>query len=1737
MNQKRKISLMLVIILILQIILPIVINAKVVAIEDVNIEKEQVVNNSKKEVDTNLQTIKFGSYANENEDIEKNTEEIVKESTKVLEDTENISEAYLEWAELSDEEKQKTIQPREEFVDMSVLDGLVTSTSILPSKYNLRDKINIKTENQSPYGNCYAYAGLNSIETNIALKTGLTYDFSEMHVEYMTSDLLEGNRTLNEGGNFQTVVNYSKDLFGPVLESEIPNKKYTEDEYTLLRSAKPIVTITETVEFPTINKRYGYTAEELEEFRDSVKSHIKENGSVYASMYFSESNKYYNNSTKSYCCLDTSIMTNHAVSIIGWDDNFSKDNFPESNRPISNGAWIALNSHGSSFGDNGIFYISYEDNWIEYNMSGVVSTKEFIDTYGPEIDLVNYTDENNTISSTINVYDIGGSGINGESLKYVWSQSEYEPNIEDFTESFTNGSTLTKKYKDGEKWYLWILAYDNNENYSIYGAGVVTIKFNDKTLYEQIKGVDVRGINDYIYGYNDETYEVQILKTELDKITSLSVGSYLTSAPNYPYPPFSGHNVYIEDLSGIEMFRNLQSLNFNAKSGIKNIEVLQKLDKLTELIIDNGLDNIEFIENMNSLQSLTLREQNHLNDINISFPNSINYLNINNCENLVSANANYPKNLQKLSITNCKSLTDISDINFPDAIYELRLSNNSIKDISQVNWPHNLKYLSLTSNEMEVVNGSKWSDNLEILDLSFNNISDITNINLPNGLIELYIGDNEIIDISNLRNLINIQLFSAGSNYIENISVIENMTNLKEVYFGSTVWWCYYFYNGSGPYSNCIAYSRDHGNNIKSVNIKWPKSITKLELDNNKIEILEDIDFPTGITKLDLSYNEINKISLEIDNLRYVYLNNNNISDISGIKVPNAKTNRELNLADNNIKEINAEWTNGGIDTLVLSNNNISSIDNVVWPKNLDSLALNNNNINLINSSNFGNNLRYLILNNNNISEMGNITWPESLQAIEVAENNITDLSWIESGINLRGIALNNNKIKNIESLSVLSKLQELHLDNNFIEDISLLESLSSLNSLSVKRQYILKVIQNNESTIELPQIIKSSTTTGSKVYSENVMTQKNCSISGENIAFDINELGNIYIMINGGNADGTIVYITDSIDNQLIKSVYKVKTKEDLVKIRDNVVNNGFHDLSNSVIELENDIDLGGTYNETTQEWEGETWVPLGTKDYPFAGEFEGNGYKITGLYINSDTDYQGLIGYNRGIIQNLTVEGYITTTGGYVGGICGYNVGTSEDIEKIPTIRNTKSNVEIESTGQFTGGICGRNATALIEDCYNVGKITGGNDTGGIVGGNTVHISSASYETTSVVSKCYNTGEVNGENEVGGICGTNSSMNDPHGRNYVVIDCYNIGNVFGNCWVGGIVGDARDCSKVENCYNLGEVGRISNYQSNVGSIIGTSYGITQNCYYPNTSNIKAINNKDDEENKVYALSTLYMKTSEFVSLLNKGREENVWKLEEGTYKYPVLEWQTTYPDFTNDEESIWLTEITVTKVPDNTTYIEGQNFNPTGMVVMANYNDGSSKAVTNYTVTDGNNLAVGKTSVTISYTENDITKTTTQAITVKEKEPEKLIINIKGYEEKTGENIKYIKGISPQTTLEDFKNSIETNGKIGIKNKTTEITDINAKICTGMILEISLNNEKQEYTVVVIGDCNGSGTTNVADLTKLMMSRAESLADNKDENKILKGAYAEAADLNNDGKISVADITKLCMFIAENK
>jgi hypothetical protein len=100
--------------------------------------------------------------------------------------------------------------------------------------------------------------------------------------------------------------------------------------------------------------------------------------SIYSTLQISDAtSSYYNSKTHAYC-YQGSEKSNHDVVIIGWDDSYSRDNF--STPPEEDGAFICQNSWGSSFGEDGIFYISYYDSNI--GIHNVVYTKvEPVDNY------------------------------------------------------------------------------------------------------------------------------------------------------------------------------------------------------------------------------------------------------------------------------------------------------------------------------------------------------------------------------------------------------------------------------------------------------------------------------------------------------------------------------------------------------------------------------------------------------------------------------------------------------------------------------------------------------------------------------------------------------------------------------------------------------------------------------------------------------------------------------------------------------------------------------------------------------------------------------------------------------------------------------------------------------------------------------------------------------------------------------------------------------------------------------------------------------------------------------------------------------------------------------------------------------------------------------------------------------------------------------------------------------------
>ncbi len=210
-------------------------------------------------------------------------------------------------------------------------------------------------------------------------------------------------------------------------------------------------------------------------------------------------------------------------------------------------------------------------------------------------------------------------------------------------------------------------------------------------------------------------------------------------------------------------------------------------------------------------------------------------------------------------------------------------------------------------------------------------------------------------------------------------------------------------------------------------------------------------------------------------------------------------------------------------------------------------------------------------------------------------------------------------------------------------------------------------------------------------------------------------------------------------------------------------------------------------------------------------------------------------------------------------------------------------------------------------------------------------------------------------------------------------------------------------------------------------------------------------------------------------------------------------------------------LSSIRISTAPSKTTYIEGQNFDTAGMKVTATYDNDSTSEVINYTVTDGNNLTIGKTNVTISYTENNVTKTTTQSITV----TKKLEISFDGYNEVNKDGNKYVDNIAPNTNLEDMINNVETNGTITVYKDNKVITNNKTKMSTGMKIKISLNNENYEFTTVIKGDTNGDGESNLKDLLQINKHRL-----NKTK---LTAEYLLAGDVNKDDEVNLKDLLQI--------
>ncbi|MGA2090760.1 MAG: lectin like domain-containing protein, partial [Endomicrobiales bacterium] len=223
-----------------------------------------------------------------------------------------------------------------------------------PTSYDLRTLGKLTpVKDQGQFNTCWSFATYGSLES--CLLPVQTYDFSEKNLVNLSGfDLGEPG-----GGNFFFSTAYLTRWGGPVNESD--DSYPTGSSWTASNPGLPVQKHVQEVLF--IPDRSSATD------NDNVKEMVTDYGAVMTSMYMEDNDNTYLsvNDQNYYYYGSTSTVSNHAVAIVGWDDNYASTNFTST--PPGNGAFICRNSWGTLWGDSGYFYVSYYDANIATDMA------------------------------------------------------------------------------------------------------------------------------------------------------------------------------------------------------------------------------------------------------------------------------------------------------------------------------------------------------------------------------------------------------------------------------------------------------------------------------------------------------------------------------------------------------------------------------------------------------------------------------------------------------------------------------------------------------------------------------------------------------------------------------------------------------------------------------------------------------------------------------------------------------------------------------------------------------------------------------------------------------------------------------------------------------------------------------------------------------------------------------------------------------------------------------------------------------------------------------------------------------------------------------------------------------------------------------------------------------------------------------------------------------------------------
>lgn len=288
--------------------------------------------------------------------------------------------AYIKGRPLTEEERAQELEPFGNLTELqempkvgSQLESDAAMFSLYPEKFDARTKgVITSVKNQHPFGICWAFGMASIMETSLLAGNRGSYDLSEEHLAYFfanrENDPLNhtaGDRNYNtqgyhNGGNDTLASIFLTTWSGMTTEKSVPLP--TDPNHIMDNSVEiPASKAYETAAYLTDASFSDYSA-------DRMKQLLYENDTVAVAIRMED--KYYNPDTAAYSWPEGGRI-NHVVTVVGWDDAYKKENFKPECGVQSDGAWIVKNSWGAKWGEEGYFYLSYEDSSI----SGLVTAR------------------------------------------------------------------------------------------------------------------------------------------------------------------------------------------------------------------------------------------------------------------------------------------------------------------------------------------------------------------------------------------------------------------------------------------------------------------------------------------------------------------------------------------------------------------------------------------------------------------------------------------------------------------------------------------------------------------------------------------------------------------------------------------------------------------------------------------------------------------------------------------------------------------------------------------------------------------------------------------------------------------------------------------------------------------------------------------------------------------------------------------------------------------------------------------------------------------------------------------------------------------------------------------------------------------------------------------------------------------------------------------------------------------